>query len=621
MQKLFFFWLINCFFIANITAQSLYMSNEFVKAYQNNTRNSDGTPGENYFINFADYNINVFFDPATGKLSGNEAIIYHNQSNDTLNQLVLRVYKDIFKRGNPRDYAINPDDANNGVNIKTLKINGTELTISKLNSYGTNYFINLPNGLLPGSTVKLTIEWEFTMPQKTAIRNGKYAENIYFVGYWYPRIAVYDDVFGWDNNIFTGAQEFYNDHSNYDVKITVPYPNIVWATGTLKNSYDVFTKKYADRIKNALNSNEVVHILTPEDYNQARILKNKKQNTWHFVADKVPDFAFATSDRHNWDAVGTSMPDRTQRVLISGVYADSSEIYHTLADVSRKIINYYSFKRPQIYYPYPAMTVFEGGGGMEYPMMVNEGDVENKCSFYYITAHEIGHSYFPFYTGTNETKYAWMDEGLISFFPRFAIDDLFDCNSKNDIAKYYQLIAGSNTDLPIMTPSDIFKDFRTYRNIAYYRPAYAFYILHDYLGDSLFFAALRTFVKNWHYKHPYPYDFFYTFDNVANEDLSWIWKPFFFEFSKPDLALTNVQYRLDGLYFSIENKGGMPLPIYAEIIIDKNKKEIIRKQVNIWKSDKYKIDFYIPTNTKPVKIQLGDETIPDTDLSNNIFIF
>jgi hypothetical protein len=479
----------------------------------------------------------------------------------------------------------------------------------------------LPGKLAPKAIIKLDIDWEFTMPQKTAIRNGKYAENVYFVGYWYPRIAVYDDVFGWDKNIFTGAQEFYNDHSNYDVKITVPYPNIVWATGILQNSFDIFTKEYANRIKTAKNSNQIVHILTPQDYKNGKILKNKKQNTWHFIADKVPDFAFATSDKHNWDAVGTSMPDREQRVLISGVYADSSELYHNLADVARKVINYYSFERPQIYYPYPSMTVFEGGGGMEYPMMVNEGDIEDTCAFYYVTAHEIGHSYFPFYCGTNETKYAWMDEGLISFFPRFAIDDLFNCNSKQDIIKNYLQIAGSNTDLPIMIPSDIFKNFFTYRNIAYNRPAFAFYIIHQYLGDSLFFAALREFANRWHYKHPYPYDFFNTFNDVADEDLSWLWKPYFFQMTKPDLALSDIEYRSDGLYFSVENIGQMPLPIYVEIIFDKTKKEFAQKDVSVWKSGKNKIEFYIPTTTKPIRIKLGKQTIPDIDLSNNIFNF
>jgi hypothetical protein len=597
------------------------MPNEFSNSYKNNFRNIDGTPGKNYFTNYSDYTINVKFNPKTGFLDGKETIIYHNNSPQNLKKIVIRLYKNLFKKGSPRDFSINPYDINNGINITKISVNNKNINIHKLKIYATNLYLNLENPLKSHEKIEIKIEWNLTMPQKTTIRNGKYGKNIYFVGYWYPQIAVYDDIFGWDKNTYTGAEEFYNDHSNFDVKISVPYPNIVWATGELKNFYDVFNKKYANLIKKAQYSTQVINIITPQDYEEEKILKNKKQNTWHFIAQKVPDFAFATSDKHNWDAISINIPDKTKPVIINAVYTDSSKIYHTLAQTARQIISYYSFKRPGIFFPYPTMTIFEGGGGMEYPMMVNEGNIEKECLFHYVTAHEIGHSYFPFFTGTNETSYAWMDEGLMSFFPRLAVDNIWKkCNTRNDITKNYAKIAGTKYDLPIMIPSDIFKKFFAYRNIAYNRPAYAFSVLHQYLGDSLFFAALRTFTNRWHYKHPYPYDFFFTFNNISKQNLNWFWKAYFFDFAKPDLAIKNVKFDGANLNFTIQNIGGLPQPIIIKILLKNNKNISYKKNISVWKNSKtYKIS--IPLRQKPKKIILGNKNIPDTNNKNNKFQF
>lgn len=609
------------FISANLFAQSkLYMPNEFLRAYQNNFRNYNGTPGDNYFTNFSDYKINVHFDPETGKLIGSEEITYHNNSSDSLDRLVVRLYKNLYQKGNLRDFRIDARDLHDGIDLKMFKINGQDYDLSKAFFYGTNMFAPLQEKITPNSTVIITIEWEIVMPQYTNIRNGKYGEGNFMVAYWYPQIAVYDDVFGWDGSMFSGAQEYYNDHSNFDVSITLPAPYIAWATGTCNNYSDVFNSKYLAKIEDALKSNDVVNILTPDDYTRNNILKKSTENTWKYVAEKVPDFAFSVSATHNWDATSISMPDRVQRVLINAVYADSSVNFHSLAEVSRKIIGYYSFKKPNIYYPYPAMTVFEGGGGMEYPMMVNEGDIKGLCNFYYVTAHELGHSYFPFYAGSSETRYAWMDEGLISYFPRFAVDDLFGtCNIVPDIITNYASISGDFDDMPLMVPSSLYKNFYSYRNIAYNRPAFAFYILNEYLGDSLFYGALQDFAKKWHYKHPYPYDFFYTFEAYTGEDLSWIWKPFFFEFSKIDFALTEVNFN-GGLQIIVTNEGKMPLPLELKIYFSDGRIQTVKKPVSNWK-DTDECEIFIPMSEQPVKVEIDASKIPDADKSNNFYEF
>ncbi len=613
---------VNLLILSNLSysQSSLFMPNEFVQAYKNGTRNYDGTPGKNYFTNHSDYQIQVDFNPQTGFLQGKEQITYHNDSPDTLKKLTLRLYKNIFKKGNPRDFALNSDDINDGIKIISVQINGVDFDTKKISSYGTNAYINLPEKLLPKTKLQIDIEWEFTMPEHTDYRTGKYGKDDYFVGYWYPQIAVYDDVFGWDSNMFGGAEEFYNDHCNFNVSITVPAPYIVWASGICENYFDIFNVKYVNRIKDAQKSNNIVTILSQADYASNDILKNKTKNTWKFKAEKIPDFAFATSKNHNWDAVSLSEPDRPERVFISAVYADSSKIFHTLAHTSREIIKFYSFNKPQVFYPYQSMTVFEGGGAMEFPTMVNLGDIEQKQTFYYVTAHEIGHTYFPFFTGTNETRYAWMDEGLISFFPRFATDAIFDsCQSSSDIIKNYKNIAGSAVDLPIMVPSSIFKDFRTYRNVAYNRPAFAFLMLHNYLGDSLFYASLKEFTERWHYKHPYPYDFFYTFENVTGENLSWLWEPYFFNFAKPDLSLEKVEFS-GGLKIIVKNTGGMPLPVNINVVLANGKIQKIKKDISCWKNSDI-CEIFIPMSQKPKKIILGNNTLPDVNNNDNLYEF
>lgn len=601
-------------------AQSnLYMSQEFTKAYNNQTRSKDGYPGENNFANHSDYTIEADFNPGTGILIGSETVIYHNESPDTLNMMIIRLYQNLFKKGNPRDFGVNLNDVSEGVKITKFIISGIELKPEKLRIYSTNIYLKTPDAINPNSTVKLEIEWEIQYPQ-TAFRNGKYGENTWFIGYWYPQIAVYDDVFGWDKNTYTGATEFYNDHSNFDVKITVPAPNLLWATGELQNIDEVYSSKYSKRIKNAQISDNVVNIITPKDYAEGKILKNNDKNTWHYVASKVPDFSFSTSDKHNWDGVSILIPYQDNKVFISGVYMDSTENFHQLAQFTRDIISEFSFKIPAIPFPYPAMTVFEGGGAMEYPMMVNEQAMSSLCDDYSFTAHEVGHSYFPFFTGSNETRFAWMDEGLVSYFPRLVTDELLsDCNIEQKIIDDYSKVAGNTNDLPLMTPTNTFKDFFAYNVIAYDRSAFALYQLHLYLGDELFYASLQEYAKRWANKHPYPYDFFYTFEDVSQQDLSWIWKPFFFEFTKPNLALTDVKFE-GGLYFSVENIGEMPLPIEISITLSDGRIQKVVKKNDCWK-DKNVCEFYIPMDSEPKMIKLGNKTVPDVDESDNVFEF
>jgi len=620
MKKIFLvFCLVFMYVISNSQIEK-YMLKEFRQAYEKNTRSNDGKPGSNYFTNYSDYFIDVNFEPKTGLLQGKEKIIYHNQSFDTLFNMIIKLNQNLFAEGNPRDFGINPLDVSNGMQIKSIKISGLAISNDKYYIYSTNLFLELTNFILPKTQIEIEIEWEFTVPQNTAVRNGKYGDNVYFVGYWYPQIAVYDDVFGWDINTYTGATEFYNEHSNYEVKITVTGQNIVWATGELLNPADIFTQKILDKFKLAKQSDEVVKIITQQDYKDGKILQNTNSTTWYYKAKQVPDFAFAVSDKHNWDAVSILIPYLDNKLLINAVYKEETKNFHQLAKMTREIISVFSFKIPAIPFPYPVMTVFDGGGAMEYPMMVNEETNDDLCGDYYVTAHEVGHSYFPFFTGTNETRYAWMDEGFISFFPRLAVDYLMpECNYEQKIIDNYNKIAGSFTDLPLMNPTSFYKDFYSYRAIAYDKSSFMLLQLYYYLGDKLFFEALKVFFDSWKLKHPYPYDFFYTIETYTKQDLDWFYEPYFFSFSRPDLSFDTVYFEA-GVYIKIKNSGGIPLPVYVEIELADGKKQVYQNKADVWKTTDYH-DIYIPMDKKPKKIKLSNEKIPDIYLKDNLYKF
>ncbi|MBN1639257.1 MAG: hypothetical protein JW866_09830, partial [Ignavibacteriales bacterium] len=240
-----------CFGQAIEKESSLFIPVNIQEAYENGTRNLDGTPGSNYWQNSSDYTIKAELDPTTRKISGYEKIIYYNNSPNSLSEIVIRLYQDFFRKGNSRDFQISPFDITNGVEISKIKINGKEINLSpdawKTRREGTNLFIYMEDQVIPNSSVQIEIEWSFIVSKYSNVRMGRYDSTSYFIGHWYPQVAVYDDIDGWDENDYTGYTEFYNDFSNFDVEITVPENFVVWSTGILQNPDNVLENKYLSR--------------------------------------------------------------------------------------------------------------------------------------------------------------------------------------------------------------------------------------------------------------------------------------------------------------------------------------------------------------------------------------
>ncbi len=617
-MRTYFFIFIFLFPAVALEAQKLYFPQEFRASYENGFRTKDGKPGRNYFINKASYVISADFNPANGKLTGEEEVVYSNHSGDSLHSLVFKLNQDYFKKGEARDFGANPEDLHDGVQIESIEVNGQSYDVKKIHRSQTVASLSLNKPIPPHSTARITIRWQLTYPQKTTLRNGKYDSNTFFVGYWYPQISVYDDIFGWDRTPYTGRQEFYNDHSDYDVTIRVPTPNVVWATGRLQNAAEVFAPAIAGRYEQALHSTEVVHIIRAEDQAED-IFPAQPYHRFRFLAKGVPDFSFATSDHYLWDA-STLTLDNGNEVLIAAAYKEENALCNTVAALSRKVIAYFSGTVPAIPFPYPSMTVFNGGGAMEYPMMVNLTTVEGECDLNYVLAHEIGHTYFPFAAGTNETVYSWMDEGLINYFPRFAANSIKKgCGFFESMLDAYIRKAGQYYDMPMMVPANVAHHNRAYRQLSYSRPSFAFYQLSQYLGDSVFFAALRNFYFTWKGKHPYPYDFFFSFNAFTGQDLDWFWKAYFQDFSYPDISIEKVTYEEGKLRIKLRNSGGMPVQTKVHLIYAGGSRKTFTEALTIWKDNEEVLLTY-PVE-KPQKIIIGDTLNPDKYPDDNSYLF
>jgi hypothetical protein len=607
-----------------LSQDELYIPTNIKKGFENGTRSFDGKPGKNYWQNRSDYSVKVELIPKQRKLVGDENISYQNNSPDSLKNLYLKIYQDIYKKGTMRDFSLDSSDIHPGTIIHYILVNEDSILLSgddsPITRTATLLRIKLDKPLPPGEDLDLSLGWETTLPATSHLRMGAYGDSAFFVAHWFPRIAVYDDVDGWDMYPYSGTQEFYNDFGDFEVEITVPGDFIVWGTGIRQNLDQVLDEKYIDRYEEASESDSIINIVSAEDYLGGSIPISNEKNIWKFEATNVPDFAFATANCYLWDATSLIVDAESERrVIVDAAYRQNSEDFYEVAKIGRQSIEFLSTEMPGYPFPYPKMTVFNGSGGMEFPMMVNDGTTSTRPRTIGLTSHEIAHTYFPFFMGTNEKKYAWMDEGwavMLNFdFQNKMTDGI---NQVSRELRTYSLVAGRDIDLPMMIPS-IFMRGRTYRNAAYSRPAIAYYLLRNLMGDDKFKEALHLFINRWNGKHPIPYDFFFTFDQVNGESLKWFWNPWFFERGYADLAIKDVTANDDENMIIIEKLGLLPVPIKLKVAYADSSEEVITHTADVWKSELSEYKISVKHNKEIVRIELGNNYIPDIDKKNNMY--
>lgn len=617
-------WIIIAAFFLNFgstaiaqNSTEMFMPKQIKKAYENGTRSWDGKPGKNYFQNQTDYQIKADFFPDSRIINGSEIITYKNNSKDSLDKIYLKLYQDLFKKGSARDWDLGPVDIHDGVDIKSIKVNGKPVDLSKeTRRNATIMRVSLSDKISPSSKNKIEIEWSLIIPGTIPVRMGTYNKTNFMIAYWYPKLAVYDDISGWNTIPHTGNCEYYNEYGDFDVEITVPSDYLVWSSGILQNAKSIFTSDYLMRLNQAAMFDKIIHVVSKEDWQKNNITKKVEKHTWKFRAENLPDFAFALSNKYLWDA--TSIDIDGKRISIHAVYNENSIDFNEVADLSRKSIEFFSHKTPGIKFPYPQLIAFNGSGGMEFPGMINDGDAADRNGTIYVTAHEIGHTYFPFYVGTNEQKYAWIDEGLITFLPRKIVAEYTadkDFQPYTEIIRSYNYYAGSDVEMPLMVNST--NTGQAYRYHAYSRSSVAFFTLHEYLGEDKFNKGLQLYSERWNGKHPTPYDLFFSFNEAANEDLSWFWKPWFFELGYADLAIGKIIKNSDNQIIEIENKGGFPVQVNLNVIYKNGDKKTINKSAEIWKSGVKIINVELPAGELK-SIHLDLENTPDASPENNI---
>jgi len=586
--------------------------------YNKGTRTTSGVPGKNYWQNRADYNLTINFAPKTRVLNGIDEIDYINNSPDTLKQIWLKLYPNLYQKGNSRAMPIKPEDITDGVRIEKIEINQTAYDTSKMIINGTNMII--PNQVtLPKQKTHLKIHYSYTLNRTSHIRTGQVDTGAFFIAYFFPRIAVYDDIDGWNVNPYRGTEEFYNDFCHFKAAITVPGNYQVWATGSLTNASQVYTDRYIKRIQDVEKNDKVTDIITEEDLKASNISPHNPTNTWQFEADSVTDLAFAISDHYLWKSSSLVVDPKTnRRTRVDAVFNENHKDYFAVIDYARKTVESMSYVFPKWPYPYPHETVFDGLDQMEYPMMVNDNPEEKIFDAVTLTDHEIFHTMFPFYMGVNETKYGWMDEGWATI-GEWVISPLIDPTITDSFGvPQYENIGGKEGDQPIMTLTNQLGS-SSFEPNSYGKPGMGYYYVRDLLGDELFTKALHHYIEQWHGKHPMPYDFFNCINAGSGQNLNWFWKSWFFDRGAPDLAISKVTLQRSTYTVVITNVGGKPIPINLTIYYKDGTTQLVHESINAWKAGNKTFTLNHLSHKRIEKMVLGTTYDPDINKENNVW--
>jgi hypothetical protein len=607
--------------IAPLTGQTtLFVPRNYQKPYEKGTRSWDGKPGVNYWQNRASYTIRGVLDPKTRRISGEETILYVNNSPDSLKSLRIKLQHDRYRKGAARGYDVTPSDVEEeGTHLESITYNGVAISEKQRSRSTTFLDISLKDTpLTPKSSATLTLKWSYILPLgEDAARECVCDSSSFFVPYWYPQMAVYDDLNGWASHPYTGLQEFYNDFSDYDVTLEMPTGFQVWATGEWQNAADILNPKYLDRWQKAHNTTEVLSVFTEKELLAGDVYKVAPRNIFRFKATDVPDFAFGASDHYNWDATSVLVDDLTgRRTLVSAAYNSKSSDYPQVAQIAAEGIRHMSTWLPGYPFPYPVMTIFNGNDGMEYPMMCNDVSTAPNSPMG-LTLHEVSHTYFPFMMGINEQDYAWMDEGWAAFFD-FMLTDSLSHHTLGGV-RDYSSIAGTDNDVPPMVKS---RNLSTaYRNASYQRPQNAYFTLFDLLGYEKFHECMLVYMTRWKGKHPAPFDFFQTWNNVSGQNLDWLWRPWFFEWGYPDLQVQGIirDEASNAAAVLIARNGSLPVPIHLEVTYEDGSMQTFHHSAAVWKDGKQSFKIRCAQGKKVKKAKLGLRTIPDAIPQDNIW--
>lgn len=602
-------------------------------------RSASGAPGEDYWQNSADYNLDVTLQPDQHLVKATVEISYTNNSPQDLEFMWLQLDQNLFAKDS-WGARLTPYTGSRfgnrgfdgGITLNRLQVthNGN-IYKPERNMVDTNMKLNLREALAAeGGSVKVTIDYQFRIPDYGSDRMGKLQTKngwIYEVAQWYPRVAVFDDQEGWNVRPYLGAGEFYMDYGTFDYTITAPSEFVVVSSGELLNKEDVLTKQQLSRWEKAQNSDERVYLIKKNEVGEESSRPNPGGTlTWHYRMENSRDIAWAASKAFIWDAARINLPDGDQSLAMS-VYPEESAgdtAWGRSTEYVKGSIEHYSEK--WFKYPYPmAINVAGTVGGMEYPGIVFCSWKATEGGLWGVTDHEFGHTWFPMIVGSNEREYAWMDEGFNTFINGYSTMDF----NNGEYGGHRISIRGitnwmnSPDHEPIMThPDEIQADNLGY--VAYYKPAVGLRILREtVIGPELFDQAFSEYIDRWAYKHPTRDDFFNTIEDVTGRELDWFWRGWFEKTWNLDQAVDSVNYVEDdaanGALVSISNKRKMVMPVIMKVTLADGSTQTIELPVHVWHRGNqwtHKLD----TNQRITRVELDpNKELPDVDASNNVW--
>ncbi|HJP60408.1 MAG TPA: M1 family metallopeptidase, partial [Gemmatimonadaceae bacterium] len=487
----------------------------------NRYRSAAGIPGPDYWQQRADYTISASLDTTTTEITGSVEIRYTNNSPDTLRFVWLQVDQNLYRTGS-KGSALFPADSRWGVRgfeggytLTDVRVNGTSVQ-PRIND--TMMRLDLPGPLVPrGGKTTIAIRYAFRVPEHGSDRMGRDSA-LYEIAQWYPRMAVYDDVRGWNTDPYLGQGEFYLEYGDYDYSVTAPAGYVIAGSGVLQNADEVLTAAQRQRLSAAASSSGVIQIITQTEAASARTKRVPGTKTWRFRANNVHDVAWAGAPDFRWDATSWN------GILTQAYYEfpKAGKAWEQAAEQTQWTVRQYS----QLFYPFPypqATSVAGPVGGMEYPMfvMVHYGN-DDPTSIFGTINHEHGHEWFPMIVGSNERRYAWMDEGFNTYLNAFATEARYPGQSAYPAyLKNWSDAVSAGTQSPLMTAPDNI-DPSALGAIGYRKPAVVLLTLRNHvIGADAFDNAFREYIRAWVFKHPTPGDFFRSIENSTGEDLSW----------------------------------------------------------------------------------------------------
>lgn len=586
-------------------AQTLTIPAEIQKAYTNGTRSLNGKPGKKYWQNHGRYTISLTVMPPDSTIRGVEQIVYSNNSPDTLRNLNMKLIMN-FRPATT-------------IAVDEILVQGSKVAWDNAEATTTNHIVDLPQPLMPHDSVKLNITWHYNLVRRPA-REGIIDSTSFYIAYFYPRVSVYDDYKGWDTQPFLGSLEFYNDFNDYTVNVTVPRNFMVWATGTLQNPSEVLQPAIADRLQQSMTSDSTIHVATLQDWGNKKVTAQNATNTWKWTANNVSDIAMGISDHYDWDAASVIVDNKTERrVSMQAAFADSAIDFHHSVQFGRYSLAWFSNNWPGIPYPYPKSNVFQGFADMEYPMMINDSHTSDLTFAQLVQDHEQAHTYFPFYMGTNESYYAFMDEGWATTFEYLIGISEKGQKAADDFYKTFRVtrwIHGPHTkENPIITPSpDV-----TFGggNNAYGKPSLSYLALKDLLGDKLFKKALHNYMNNWNGKHPIPWDYFYSMESGSKKKLDWFFYNWFYTPFYIDLDLAKVDKTTKGYALNITNIGGFAVPFNVIATYDDGSNESFHQTPIVWEHNQKEITVNIKTKKTVKSLKLDGGIFMDANEKDN----